>query len=77
MESGNDLEISKERKKKERKTDRKTEINLSTKDLRLLSTDGAFVPVPTCAEVLLFSPHDLLQSAHIGSMRERGEGGVE
>lgn len=38
-------------------------------DLRLLAADGAFVPVPACAEVLLFSPEDLLQSAHIGSVR--------
>lgn len=35
------------------------------KDLRLLPTDRAFVPVPASAEVLLAASHDLLQSAHI------------
>lgn len=38
-------------------------------DLRLLAADGAFVPVPTRAEVLLLGPHDLLQGAHIGPVR--------
>lgn len=49
-------------------------IESFAKDLRLLAADGAFIPVPTCAEVLLFSPHDLLQSAHIGSVRARRRG---
>lgn len=44
-------------------------------NLRLLATDGALVPVPTCAEVLLLAAQDLLQSAHIGSRRERGRAG--
>lgn len=48
-------------------------IECFAKDLRLLAADGAFVPVPACAEVLLFSAHDLLQRAHIGS----GGKGVE
>lgn len=37
--------------------------------LRLLAADGSFVPVPACAEVLLFGPHDLLQGAHVGPGR--------
>lgn len=48
-------------------------IHSFPQDLRLLATDGAFVPVPTCAEILLFRAHDLLQGAHIGSVRDGGE----
>lgn len=43
------------------------------KDLRLLAADGAFVPVPTRAEVLLLGPHDLLQGAHIGPVKRGSE----
>lgn len=46
-------------------------------DLRLLATDGAFVPIPTCAEILLLAAQDLLQSTHIGPRRGgtgKGEG---
>lgn len=45
-------------------------------DLRLLPADGSFVPVSTCAEVLLLGPSDLLESAHVGSERE-GRWGTE
>lgn len=41
-------------------------------NLRLLATDGAFVPVPAGAEVLLLGSQDLLQGANVGSAREGG-----
>ncbi len=48
-------------------------IRLKGEDnLRLFTTDGFVIPVPACAEVLFLSPHDLLQSAHIGPGKERG-----
>lgn len=43
-----------------------TKTKKNKKNLRLLATDGFFVPVPTGAEVLLLGSLDLLQSTHIG-----------
>lgn len=48
-------------------------IQSLSQDLRLLATDGAFNPVPTCAEVLLLAAQELLHSTHIGSGGEEGE----
>lgn len=51
-------------------------LNLFAEDyLRLPAADGAFVPVPTRAEVLLLGPGNLLQGAHVGSVRARWRGG--
>lgn len=43
--------------------------------LRPPAADGAFVPVPTRAEVLLLGPGNPLQGAHVGSVRARGRVG--
>lgn len=51
-------------------------IEQLNEDLRLLATDGFFVPIPTCAEVLFLGSLNLLQSTHVGTVRGKDFEGV-